>query len=80
MLLKILKHSSSWLAVCLSVLTVVLLNASRKGHQRSFRIKCISVAYGMAIRDLFHVYLNRFEFHFLRLHVIKTKKILLFHV
>ena len=25
------------------------------------------------IHDLFHVYLNRFEFHFLRLHIIKTK-------
>ena len=23
------------------------------------------------IRDMFHVYLNRFEFHFLRLHIIK---------
>ena len=26
------------------------------------------------IRDLFHVCLNRFEFHFLRLHIIKTSK------
>ena len=26
------------------------------------------------IRDLFHVYLNKFEFHFLRLHKIKTNK------
>ena len=25
------------------------------------------------IRDMFHVYLNRFEFHFLRLHINKTK-------
>ena len=26
------------------------------------------------IRDKFHVYLNSFEFHFLRLHMIKTNK------
>ena len=26
------------------------------------------------IRDLFHVYLNKFEFHFLRLHINKTNK------
>ena len=24
------------------------------------------------IRDMFHVYLNKFEFHFLRLHINKT--------
>ena len=26
------------------------------------------------LRDLFHVYLNIFEFHFLRLHINKTNK------
>ena len=26
------------------------------------------------IRDLFHVYLNKFEFHFLRLHINKTSQ------
>ena len=26
------------------------------------------------LRDMFHVYLNRFEFHFMRLHMIKTNK------
>ena len=26
------------------------------------------------VRDMFHVYLNKFEFHFLRLHIIKTNK------
>ena len=31
-----------------------------------------------SIRDLFHVYLTRFEFHFLRLHIIKTKFVCLF--
>ena len=30
------------------------------------------------IRDMFHVYLNRFEFHFLRLHIIKTNKFCFF--
>ena len=30
------------------------------------------------IRDMFHVYLNRFEFHFLRLHIIKTNKLCFF--
>ena len=30
------------------------------------------------LRDMFHVYLNRFEFHFLRLHIIKTNKFCLF--
>ena len=29
-------------------------------------------------RTLFHVYLNRFEFHFFRLHVIKTNKFCFF--
>ena len=29
------------------------------------------------LRDLFHVYLNKCEFHFLRLRVNKTKKLLL---
>ena len=33
---------------------------------------------GKDIRDLFHVYLNRFEFHFLRLHIIKTNKLCFF--
>ena len=28
----------------------------------------------LKIRDLFHVYLNKFEFHFLRLHINKTNK------
>ena len=27
----------------------------------------------LKIRDMFHVYLNRFEFHFLQLHINKTK-------
>ena len=26
------------------------------------------------IRDLFHVYLNKFEFHFLQLHINKTSQ------
>ena len=26
------------------------------------------------VRDLFHVYLNKFEFHFLRLHINKANK------
>ena len=26
------------------------------------------------LQDLFHVYLNKFEFHFLRLHINKTNK------
>ena len=26
----------------------------------------------LGVGDLFHVYLNRFEFHFLRLHINKT--------
>ena len=30
------------------------------------------------VRDLFHVYLNRFEFHFLRLHINKTNKFCFF--
>ena len=30
------------------------------------------------VRDLFHVYLNRFEFHCLRLHINKTNKIFAF--
>ena len=29
----------------------------------------------IGIRDLFHVYLNKFEFHFLHLHIYKTNKI-----
>ena len=28
----------------------------------------------ISLRDLFHVYLNRFEFLFLQLHIIKTNK------
>ena len=36
-----------WL--CDSVLTVVLLNASGKGHQRSFRFKDLSVTYGVTM-------------------------------
>ena len=27
-----------------------------------------------SIRDMFHVYLDRFEFHFLRLHINKTNE------
>ena len=34
--------------------------------------KLASLAQG--IRDMFHIYLNRFEFHFLWLHIIKTNK------
>ena len=30
------------------------------------------------IRDLFHVYLNKFEFRFLRLHINKTNKFCFF--
>ena len=30
------------------------------------------------IRDMFHVYLNKFEFRFLRLHVNKTNKFCFF--
>ena len=30
------------------------------------------------IRDMFHVYLNKFEFQFLMLHINKTKKICFF--
>ena len=32
----------------------------------------------MDIRDMFHVYLNRFKFHFLLLHIIKTNKLCFF--
>ena len=32
----------------------------------------------LGIRDMFHVYLNRFEFHFLWLHIIKTSKFCFF--
>ena len=32
----------------------------------------------LAIRDLFHVYLNKFEFHILRLHINKTNKLCFF--
>ena len=28
----------------------------------------------LSIRDLFHIYLNKFEFHLLRLHINKTNK------
>ena len=39
-------------------------------------IKIIShykkIGYNINARDLFHVYLNRFEFHFLRLHINET--------
>ena len=32
----------------------------------------------ITVPDMFHVYLNRFEFHFLRLHIIKTSKFCFF--
>ena len=37
-----------------------------------------TMEYDSGIRDMFHVYLNRFEFHFLRLHIIKTNKFCFF--
>ena len=34
--------------------------------------------FGFGVRDLFHVYLNRFDFHFLRLHMNKTNTFFFF--
>ena len=39
-------------------------------------LHCLSKS--LYIRDLFHVYLNRFEFNFSRLHIIKTNKFCFF--
>ena len=39
-------------------------------------VGCLIISHGFwcvaSLRDLFHVYLNNFEFHFLRLHINKT--------
>ena len=32
----------------------------------------------LGVQDMFHVYLNKFEFHFLRLHINKTNKFCFF--
>ena len=36
------------------------------------------VVHGLYVRDVFHVYLNKFEFHFLRVHINKTNKFCFF--
>ena len=44
----------------------------------SIRTLNISTVVSHFIRDMFHVYLNRFEFHVLRLHINKTNKLCIF--
>ena len=57
-------------------------NSETKGHYSVNNEWILSLIeldlYFMIIRDLFHVYLNRFEFHFLRLHINKTNKFCFF--
>ena len=44
---------------------------------KSILAKIVS-EYDHEIRDMFHVYLNRFEFHFLRLHINKINNFYFF--
>ena len=48
---------------------LLVLDCSKGYH--SDRTKCEIVMLEIIVRDLFHVYLNKFEFHFSRLHVNK---------
>ena len=50
-----------------------------RGLKVAFRNdRCFQMSLSLYIRDMFHVYLNIFEFHFLRLHIIKTNKFCFF--
>ena len=46
--------------------------------QRVYELHKTESTCRLSIRDMFHVYLNRFEFHFLRLHIIKLNKFCFF--
>ena len=43
-----------------------------------FVVPWVCLQFVIVVRDMFHVYLNRFDFHFLRLHIIKTNKFYFF--
>ena len=54
-----------------------LISKKRNWYEGLVCRQIISCLY-FNIRDLFNVYLNRFEFHFLWLHINKTNKFCLF--